>query len=87
MVYRLDTPHSAVMVSTTMGIVLITTLVLSALLKSFTKFVGLDTDRDDTNILLNQILNHDKNHFEKQIATAGLSKSYRWWTHIDSTYL
>lgn len=86
MVLRIDTAHRDVLVSTVMLITLGTTLFLSAMLTSFTKFVGLNTDKDETNTLIERIFASDEYHYEQKMEKAGLSKFHKFWNRIDSAY-
>jgi hypothetical protein len=49
MIMQIQSPNAKILVSTVMGIVLLTTLMLGALLPSFTRFVGLETVTDARN--------------------------------------
>jgi hypothetical protein len=64
MVIQLQTEHKKLMISTTMGIVMVTTLVLSALLHSFTRFVGLNANQSQTKSMIEDLRHDDENEYK-----------------------
>ena len=70
-----------------MGIVLLTTLALSALLPSFTRFVGLEQKGDARQQYLEMMKIPNESYYVRQIEAAGLSKFHTWWTSVDEKFL
>ena len=88
MVMQITGNNRLILISTTMGIVLLTTLALSALLPSFTRFVGLDTQTSDPRAnYLEMMKIPNESYYVRQVEAAGLSKFHAWWTQVDERFL
>jgi hypothetical protein len=83
MIMQITSKNSKILVSTIMGIVLLTTLALGALLPSFTRFVRLENSTDARTQYLEQMNIPNESYYARQIEAAGLSNFHQWWTDID----
>ena len=88
MVLQITSEHSKVLVSTTLGISLITTIGLSNLMALYTRFVGLEKNSSE-GIYFELMSVSAKNDpiYSKSLQESGLGRFHRIWQKFDDRYL
>jgi solute carrier family 9 (sodium/hydrogen exchanger), member 6/7 len=88
MVLQIESPNSDILVSTTLGIALVTTVGLGNLMNFYTKLIGLEQNSSE-GIYFELISVTPKNDpvYSKNLQASGLGSFHRLWQKIDEKYL
>jgi len=89
LVLQIESEHQKVLVSTTLGIALLTTICLTNLLSPYTRFIGLESSSSQEIYfeLMSKTANTDDKIYTQTIESSGLSWFHRNWQKIDEKYL
>jgi sodium/hydrogen exchanger 3 len=82
---QISGPHSGVLVSSTMGIVLATTFGLNSIVTTFTKYVGVTASTQSRSYL--ELLASPESFFKKEVDKAGMTWFHRKFTEVNERWL
>mmetsp|Transcript_1646 Transcript_1646/g.2673 ORF Transcript_1646/g.2673 Transcript_1646/m.2673 type:complete len:497 (-) Transcript_1646:19-1509(-) len=89
LVLQVESEHQNVLISTTLGIAIVTTVGLSNLMGPYTRFVGLEAKPSQEIYfeLMSQTANTDDSIYSQQLEEIGLSWFHMKWQKFDEKYL
>lgn len=89
LVLQIESEHKKILVSTVLGIAIITTIGLTNLLSPYTRFIGLESSSSQEIYfeLMSKNVNTNDLIYNQTIESSGLSWFHRNWQKIDEKYL